>query len=509
LLLVIALVATGFTRQFASARRATGRQLGGEVVAGGSGGTNAAQLTRMNSFALTLLLGGLRGPLVMILWSSSETQKSERNLQDFDTKVEWIRLLQPEFDTVHIFQMWNKAYNISVQMASLSNKYLTIIDAIEYGRKVDRERPDNINILYMIGSVYGDKMGDASEKLYYGRRVREESLPHVERQKLAQNDPGFRRLQLDAVLDDKGNVLPRFLRPSGVRPLVDPDNPQDVYDGSELPFLKRFEPYPYGVGPFGFAYNYRKRAQLLLRFGGQKHAQLSEAVTDSRPANDLKKWGEAQWDLARRLELQALGRNIPAERIEMESAGQDIGLQFQGSNDQLANLKQAIYSLDFAARLWTEADAEYVAHLQLHKSNLQTYQSHRADMAAWSALLTGDQYYLRAMLESDPAKRAELMKTARQNYERAEVRFAFNLLHYYVKNEEVIRNTYPPGVTPNNFATTEYFNEPDKFEPKEALDWLGRTVAAMQIANDEMPEEAVEYLTYIRRADARLKNLPE
>ena len=39
----------------------------------------------MNSFALALLLGGLRGPLVMFLWTSSETQKTERNLEDFDT----------------------------------------------------------------------------------------------------------------------------------------------------------------------------------------------------------------------------------------------------------------------------------------------------------------------------------------------------------------------------------------------------------------------------------------
>ena len=62
----------------------------------------------MNSYALALMLGGLRGPLVMMLWTSSETQKQDKNLEDFDTKVELIRLLQPEFDSVHIFQVWNK-----------------------------------------------------------------------------------------------------------------------------------------------------------------------------------------------------------------------------------------------------------------------------------------------------------------------------------------------------------------------------------------------------------------
>ena len=31
--------------------------------------------------ALALLLGGLRGPLVMLLWSNSESQKMDKNLE--------------------------------------------------------------------------------------------------------------------------------------------------------------------------------------------------------------------------------------------------------------------------------------------------------------------------------------------------------------------------------------------------------------------------------------------
>src|SRR6476620_2574978 len=142
--LLAAIALNGVTRVAADRMRSTNTQIPGSQT----------ELSNMNSFALALLLGGLRGPLVMILWTSSEAQKSEKNLEDFDTKVEWIRMLQPEFDTVHIFQIWNKAYNSSVQMASNANKYITILDAIEYAKDVDRERPNNINILYQIGSVY-------------------------------------------------------------------------------------------------------------------------------------------------------------------------------------------------------------------------------------------------------------------------------------------------------------------------------------------------------------------
>src|SRR5438132_12093565 len=108
LLMVISLVGAGITRQWAAAERYSGR---GSIPQT----TGASNLSQMNSYALALLLGGLRGPLVMFLWPSAEEQKAEKNLEDFDTKIEWIRLLQAEFDSVHIFQIWNKAWNVSVQ----------------------------------------------------------------------------------------------------------------------------------------------------------------------------------------------------------------------------------------------------------------------------------------------------------------------------------------------------------------------------------------------------------
>src|SRR3954463_13397531 len=156
-LLIASLVVVGFTRQWAEADRTHGP--GALPAASGTAG-----LSRMNSYALALLLGGLRGPLVMFLWPSAEEQKSEKNLEDFDTKIEWIRLLQAEFDTVHIFQIWNKAYNVSVQMASLTNKYRAILDALDYGTSVDQERPNNLNIVSAIAGVYFDKLGNSSEK---------------------------------------------------------------------------------------------------------------------------------------------------------------------------------------------------------------------------------------------------------------------------------------------------------------------------------------------------------
>lgn len=135
-----------------------------------------ASTDQLDSYTLGLLLGGLRGPLVMTLWSSSETQKSERNLEDINTKIELIRLLQPEFDSVHLFQIWNKAYNLSVQMANLPSKYAMILDAIDYANNT-RAGKENINLESAVGGIYFDKLGGASEKAYYRARVRDESQP--------------------------------------------------------------------------------------------------------------------------------------------------------------------------------------------------------------------------------------------------------------------------------------------------------------------------------------------
>ena len=205
--LILSLALAGSARMLAQ-----GLRRGPNDVAEGAA-SGSTSLANMNSFALALLLGGLRGPLVMFLWINSENQKNEKDIEGFDTKVEWIRLLQPEFDTVHIFQVWNKAYNISVQMASNANKYATILDALDDAQKGEAQRPNNLNMLYQIGSIYMDKLGGSAEKNYYKQRILNETKPHAMRQKLAKTDPGYRRLELDPMLDANGMILPELLKP--------------------------------------------------------------------------------------------------------------------------------------------------------------------------------------------------------------------------------------------------------------------------------------------------------
>ena len=70
-------------------------------------------------------------------------------------------------------------------------------------------------------------------------------------------------LEADPILDKNFNVLPELTVAKLDKPLVDPNDPNAVYDGSELQFLPQFQPFPYGVSPYALAYNYDRWAQLL------------------------------------------------------------------------------------------------------------------------------------------------------------------------------------------------------------------------------------------------------
>ncbi|MCS7034267.1 MAG: hypothetical protein NZ561_09770 [Phycisphaerae bacterium] len=451
-------------------------------------------LSSMNSYALALLLGGLRGPLVMFLWPSAETQKSERNLEDFDTKIEWIRLLQAEFDTVHIFQIWNKAYNISVQMANVGNKYTTILDALDYAHKVDRERPNNVNIISAIGGIYFDKFGTSSEKAVYRRLVRTQTLPHAVATPEQRRGPGWRRTQLDPMLDANGNVLEKYLIPGDIR-LSDPRRGL-TYNGSELEYLPRFQPYPNGLSPFALAYNYYNRARMLQEAGKQRHAQLSELVIDSRPALSLKNWAEEELIFARRAEIAAAGREAPEDDMLLDGPTADLAADFTFKTEALPQVKAALAAYDAAVRLVPAAHTEYQQHTDRYPQNLRTYEHHRDSLTATAAIAAGDRDFLASLIETDPARKAALHASASASYNAAIDAHNRLILRYFI-TPEMEPSLFPPGTTRENLQ-----NVPRDIQIAAVANIRQRLSAG------EFPaqaEDVGESLRPIARAQARLE----
>ena len=369
LLLCLALIGAGGARVIAQNRRLA---MAPETLAVGAT-ASTGNLGQLNSFALGLLLGGLRGPLVMALWSSSEGQRTERNLEDFDTKVELIRLLQPQFDSVHLYQIWNKAYNVSAEMANLSSKYAAILDAVDYGRRVIRERPANIDLETYLGEIYNNKLGGSQEADYYKLRIHEETQadqPVVKIIFAIGRDAEFRdasrragvsprrllvrrtedptRLMAAVRLDVADRLRPLFSgedvsyeqlapRQVGARgvsgplrlePMLDeqgnllpaftaprraapPDRRSDEYlDGSGAQFLREFAPFPEGISPHALAYNHFMSAYILQEFGGQQHVQYSSVSIAANPGRAMRSWAFSAYEEGRLLEAEAFDRNV-------------------------------------------------------------------------------------------------------------------------------------------------------------------------------------------------------
>jgi hypothetical protein len=393
-LLIVAILATAGARYWAEDYRRSVLNRGQLVI------TDSSQsLSNMSSYALALLLGGLRGPLVMMLWISSESQKADKNLEDFDTKVEWIRMLQPEFDSVHMFQIWNKAYNISVQMASLANKYTTILDALDYADEVNRQRPNDINIIMAIADVYFNKLGNSSEKEYYRKRVTQETRWRVVHD-THQNDSEFHPTRLPPMLDEQGNILP-------------------VYR-STLSYLVPYEPFPYGLTPFAIAYNYYCIAQHLQNDQHQQHLQISPSVIDSRPAIALENWGQEELQNGRRLELALYNQPVPSDpqaNLDLQTANAPMTAARNASVD----MQHLIYCYERAARLAGDSAAAYVEHLKnpdFNMANLFTYEWHSDHNMAVSRVAAADGDYMQALATSG-AQQKPLLQKARLDYLRA------------------------------------------------------------------------------------------
>jgi tetratricopeptide (TPR) repeat protein len=499
----------------------------------------------------------------MFLWPSAEDQKSEKNLEDFDTKIEWIRLLQAEFDTVHLFQIWNKAYNISAQMASLSNKYRAILDAIDYAKSVDAEKPNDVNIVHGIAGVYFDKLGLSAEQEYYRERIREETkarqqmvritLPATRQSELTElltglgvatsdvrfsepaadnsisitlpkalveqfqpkfsypdvkyvdrpmisisrDDPGWRRTQQDPLLDANGYILPQYLTVTNPRP-ADLDPSVEWNDGSELQYLKKYQPFPYGISPLALGYNYYKRAQVLVTEKKQKHAQISDESVGSRPAFALKTWSEEEWARGRRAELDVFGKAAPANRIDMENSTADFGL------DRLVvhpkRMPEAIADYTLAIRLVDDSITEYERHLRYYKTNFAVYLSHMNDLRAEKQLVIGDRAFLEAI--GNPAESAAKKDEALKAYREALKQYETIVLQYYVPGE-MVQGLFPEGLTPATFEQSLNAQQIDQLFTA-FRDRLPRRMAFLD--NGDIIEE---YLHYIDRATARIKTLSQ
>lgn len=474
----------------------------------------ASHFSGFDSFTLGLLLGGLRGPLVMILWTNSENQKSEKNLENVNTQIELIRMLQADFMTVHVFQIWNKAYNLSVQMASLPNKYSTILDAIRYGQDVNKEIRDDINIMTSIAEVYLNKFGTSAERRYYIDRVRRETK-HQANPPAVNPDPSAAPTVHPVLLDADGKILPEFLNPEkGL-------GGNGQYNGAELQFLGKYDQtggFPDGVSPLALAYNYYKRAQMIMATTSQRHLQLSDSVIDSRPAIAARTWAEEEWGRGRLKEMIVFGIQPKDEiekldRITLAGLPANIPPKAQVKIDP-AQAKQeielALFAYQRCAEVSADAEAEYRRHITnpLYSSNAELYQSHIAIVQALALEAKADHDYLElaaagsGVLPLPAGTTAEaLHKKTIDEYQSAINAYNKVMVRYFV-DLELANRTYP-AITKRELGKAYQRSDIEEADPKV----YPALILAIQKQDPNFSSDSEEFLNYVKVAKQRLEQL--
>ncbi len=111
----------------------------------------------LSSSAVRLVLTGSRGLAVCALWMWAQDHKMRQEWNKLELDVKSVTKLQPHFVTPWLFQSWNLAYNVSVEMDQLNDMYFYIargISLLAEGESINHNNPD---IRYSIGFYYQNK----------------------------------------------------------------------------------------------------------------------------------------------------------------------------------------------------------------------------------------------------------------------------------------------------------------------------------------------------------------
>jgi hypothetical protein len=109
--------------------------------------------------AVQLLLTGSRGLAVCALWLNAYDKQRKQEWNELDISVDSITKLQPHFSAPWLFQSWNLAYNVSVEMDRLNDMYFYIargISILAEGESLNRNNPD---LRWNVGFYFQNKFG--------------------------------------------------------------------------------------------------------------------------------------------------------------------------------------------------------------------------------------------------------------------------------------------------------------------------------------------------------------
>jgi hypothetical protein len=147
--------------------------------------------------AASLALTGSRGFVVTALWLSAIDKQKRNDFHEFEQRVAMVTKLQPNFITPWIFQSWNIAYNVSVEMQGSGDMYYYIVKGIQLLAEGERRNKRSPDMRYWIAFTYQNKFG-VSDQVETLRCLFDLScIPPAQRQPNKFIDPLTHEINLD------------------------------------------------------------------------------------------------------------------------------------------------------------------------------------------------------------------------------------------------------------------------------------------------------------------------
>ncbi|MFP6767941.1 MAG: hypothetical protein VB859_07215 [Planctomycetaceae bacterium] len=121
------------------------------------------------SAAMNLVLLGLRGVAVNMLWMDYIDQQKTKNWAQMRSTTDSITMLQPHYLQIWRYHGWNLAYNVAAEWDDVRDRYYWIKEGAKFiidGTEFNQFSPE---LRYDIGRIIGQKIGIADEWRIYRR----------------------------------------------------------------------------------------------------------------------------------------------------------------------------------------------------------------------------------------------------------------------------------------------------------------------------------------------------
>ena len=152
-----------------------------------------------SSAAMNLVLLGMRGVAVNLLWVDLDKQKDMKRWAEMQAVTESIVRLQPHFEKVWEFNGWNLAFNTSAEWDAVPDRYYWVKAGGKFlKRGVERNRKST-HLQYHVANVLQKKIGIADESKDYRKFFRNDPDPKFN----GGIDPEFNPDDLDSYLAAK------------------------------------------------------------------------------------------------------------------------------------------------------------------------------------------------------------------------------------------------------------------------------------------------------------------